>query len=181
MNDIERFVLVSNLPTRRKEDLLAIREMIDELLAERQRAEPRLMRSADEYFTKTAEARLEGEELMALKKEYLANGRMFKLTRAQADVIEGRTGRLASHEVTVYNVTWDATQHEVLEFSLQCNVPAHTRRRGPVSAHHISDAKAFFHKVKEHEIEAETTSAPIRHSKGAERAEKLKSIVDKWL
>lgn len=159
-----------------KDQLLALRQQIAEELASRATSISTPMRSAEEYFEATSRARQTDQEQMFLKEQYLANGRMFTLTQAQAKVLEAKFDQLASREVTIYEVLWDGLEQKVLSFCFQCNVPKQTRLRGSkTTAGYIRDAQEFFKEVKQLE---ETPAAEPKQSKSKKAAAKRQQIVD---
>lgn len=166
-------VVVNNLPRLSKQELESLREIVDELLRKRTPTGTP-MRSAEEYFEATQQARFEGDEQMPLRQQYLANGRMFTLTKNQQRVIEGKAGRLASSDVTVYNVSWDALEQQVVSFSIQCNVAKLRRRGAMTTAYHISNAKAFFREVQL--LEEDEAAKPQQAVKTVKRSTSAKKI-----
>lgn len=174
--------LTSQLSRLNKAELEKLREALDEALAKRTVSRNAPMRSAEEYFEATRDARLEGEELMPLKQQYLANGRMFKLTAAQQLVIEGHAGKLAHNEITVYDVSWDALEQQVVSFSLQCNVSRVRRRGALVTAYHVANAQRFFQEVQRMEEEppqAVVTKPKVKAKASVEdRAKRLEALLD---
>lgn len=125
---------------------------------------PKLMRSFDEYQTERLNSE---EELPALKRELVANGRQFRLTDAQLYTVEQRVGKLAHREVSIYNASWNATDDQLMSFAMQVLLPRNARRRsGCVTAAFIKDADRFFLQVSEKqkqldeaEVENETKAA----------------------
>lgn len=144
MNKVNKIKELAKKLSLTNSELLELATFFKESVAGPAQERPTTRLSFGEYVKENRN----GLELGPLVPEHIANGRQFALSGAQQAVLESRHGKLASSDVTAYEVQF-SIQGELLSFCLECNTTRYYRG-ARTTALRVPDALLFFHEVKQY-------------------------------